>query len=175
MAVVLSRRGHGRGGQPGLAGVPAPLRHRTYVPVPEAGPGLDPPEAPRSGRRRPLDLARHRRLPPAAPRPRSRGRHPAPLAAAVRARPPYPRPGPPGLPPHPPGPARSRQRAETLPARPRPPEGLEEPKDRHPPRRRQNRQARGTEEQDPQAGTLKNKLRDRADRWVVMVAWPGGS
>ena len=32
MAVVLPRRDHGRGGQPGLAGVPAPLRYRTYVP-----------------------------------------------------------------------------------------------------------------------------------------------
>jgi hypothetical protein len=52
-----------------------------------------------------------------------------------------PRPRPPRVSPHPPRPARSRQRAETLPARTRPPERLEEPPARHPPRRRQNRQA----------------------------------
>ena len=63
-----------------------------------------------------------------------------------------------GVSPHPPGPARSRQRAETLPARPRPPGRIEEPAARHPPRRRQNRQARGTEEENPQAGRLNNKL-----------------
>ena len=47
-----------------------------------------------------------------------------------------------GFPPHPPGPARPRQRAETLQARPRTPARIEEPPARHPPRRRQNRQAR---------------------------------
>ena len=66
-----SRAGTARGGsEPGLAGVPAPLRYRAHVPVPQAAARLDPPEAPRPGRRRPLDLARHRRLRPAAPRPR---------------------------------------------------------------------------------------------------------
>ena len=54
-------------------------------------------KTPRPGRRRPLDLARHRRLRPAAPRPRPRRRHPAALAAALPARPPHPRPHPPGF------------------------------------------------------------------------------
>jgi hypothetical protein len=144
--------------EPGLAGVPAPFRYRTYVPVPEAAARLDRPQASRPGCRRPLDLARHRRLRPAPPRPRSRRRHPAALAAALSARPPHPRPRPPRVSPHPPGPARSRQRAETLPARTRPPERLEKPPACHPPRRRQNRQAQGTEEEDPQAGRLNNKL-----------------
>ena len=89
------------------------------------------------------------------------------LAADIRlpwqqpcaARPPHPGPGPPGVPPHPPGPARSRQRAETLPARTPDARRVEEPAARHPPRRRQDRQARGTEEEDPQAGRLNNNLR----------------
>ena len=84
------------------------------------------------GRRRPVDLARHRRLRPALARPRPGRRHPAALAAAVRARPPHPGPRPPGVSPHPPGPARSRQRAETLPARTRPPGRVEKPAARHP-------------------------------------------
>ena len=152
----------GGGGEPGMAGVPAPLRYRAHVPVPQAAPRLDPAETPRPCRRRPLDLARHRRLRPAVPRPRPRRRHPAALAAALPARPPYPRPRPPRLSPHPPGPARSRQRAETLPARTRPPEWLEEPAACHPPRRRQDRQARRTEEENPQAGRLNSKLRPGA-------------
>ena len=40
---------------PRLAGVPAPLRHRAHLPVPQAAARLDPPEAPRPSRRRPLD------------------------------------------------------------------------------------------------------------------------
>ena len=40
-----------------------------HMNVPQAVPGLDPPEAPRSGRRRPLDLARPGRLRPALARP----------------------------------------------------------------------------------------------------------
>ena len=49
-----------RRGEPCLAGVPAPLRHREHVPAPQAGPRLDPAEAARPGRRRPVDLDHHR-------------------------------------------------------------------------------------------------------------------
>src|SRR5207342_1576095 len=111
------------------------------------------------GRRRPVDLADHRLLRPALPGPPSR-RRPAPaLAAALPARPPDPRPGPPRVPPHPPDAARSGRRAETRQARPRPPARLEEPPPGHPPRRRQNRQANRTQEDNPQAGRLNGKLK----------------
>ena len=97
------RRHVRRRGEPRLAGVPAPLRYRTHIQVLQAGPRLDPAEAARPGRRRPVDLADHRLLRPAPPRPSSR-RRPAPaLAAALPARPPDPRPGPPRVPEHPPG------------------------------------------------------------------------
>jgi hypothetical protein len=105
-----------------------------HIQVPQAA-RLDPAQVPRPGRRRPLDLAGHRRLRPAAPRPRPRRRHPAALAAAPPSRPPHPRPRPPRLPPHSPGTARPRQRPETITARTRPPGRLEEPSARHPPRR----------------------------------------
>ena len=155
LAVVLPRQRHGRRGGPCLAGVPAPFRPRAHVPVPETAARLDTPETARPGRRRPVDLARHRRLRPAAPCPRSRRRHPAALAAALRARPPHPVPGTEGVSPHPPGPARSRQRAETLPPRPRTPRRIEEPPARHPPRRRQNRQANRHQDQRPAGRPVK--------------------
>ena len=93
-AAVPSRCGCGppprpppaRGG-PHLAGVPAPLRYRTHVQVLQAGPGLDPAETAGPGRRRPVDLADHRRLYPALARPRTRRRPAAALAAALPARP----------------------------------------------------------------------------------------
>jgi hypothetical protein len=116
---------------------------------------LDPPEAPQPGSRRPLDPAGHRRLRPAAPRPRPRRRHPAALAAALPARPAHPRPRPPRVPAHPPDAARSRQRAETRQAWPRTPARLEEPAPRHPPRRRQDRQARRAEEESPAGRQVK--------------------
>ena len=87
MAVVLPRRRHRRRSEPGLAGVPAPLRYRAHIPVPQAAPRLDPPETPRPGRRRPVDLAGYRLLRPAVPRPAPSRRHPAALAAALPARP----------------------------------------------------------------------------------------
>ena len=55
--------------RPWLAGLPAPLRPRTHLPVPQADPRLDHPEAARPRRRRPLDLAGHRRAHPTAPGP----------------------------------------------------------------------------------------------------------
>jgi len=51
MAVVLTRPDLRRRGEPRLAGVPAPLRYRTHVQVLQAGPGLDPAQAPGPGRR----------------------------------------------------------------------------------------------------------------------------
>jgi hypothetical protein len=122
---------------------------RAHIQIPQAGPRLDPPETARPGRRRPLDLADHCLLRPAVSRPAPR-RRPAPaLAAALPARPPHPSPCPRRLPAHPPGTPRSRQRAETLQARPRPPSRIEEPPARHPPRRRQARQANRDQDQEP--------------------------
>ena len=51
VAVVLTRRHLRRGGEPRLAGVPAPLRYRTHVQVLQAGPRLGPAQAPGPGRR----------------------------------------------------------------------------------------------------------------------------
>jgi hypothetical protein len=87
-ALVIPRRHLRRSGGPRLAGVPPPVRYRARVPVLQAGPRLDPAEAPRPGRRRPwtwillacyaqLHLARR-------------------LAADIRL--PWQRPSPPGRP-----------------------------------------------------------------------------
>ena len=104
VAMVLPRRrGPPPPGGPYLAGVPAPLRYRTHVQVPETGPRLDPAQAARPGRRRPVDLAHPRLLRPALAGPPPRRRPAAALAAALPARPADPRPGPPRVPEHPPG------------------------------------------------------------------------
>ena len=116
--------------RPGNAGSNTAADHLTV---------LDPAQAAGPGRRRPLDLDHHRQLCPAPARPPPRRRYPAALAATPPARPTDPRPGAPRVPQHPPGTARSGQRAET---RPRPPARIEEPLPGHPPRRGQNRQAR---------------------------------
>jgi DDE superfamily endonuclease len=63
--------------------------------------------------------------------------------------------GPPELPAHPPGPARSRQRAETLPPRTGPPGRLEEPPAGHQARRRQNRQENRCQGQETAGRQLK--------------------
>jgi len=129
-----------------------------HVQVLQAGPRLDPAQTPRSRRRRPVDLAHPRRLYPAVARPPPRRRHPPALAAALPARPAHPRPGPPRVPRHPRDTALSRQRAETRQTRPRPPARQQEPPPGHPPRRRQDRQARPAQEGKPQAEGLNNKL-----------------
>jgi hypothetical protein len=113
----------------------------------QAGPRLDPAQAAGPGRRRSVDLADPRQLCPAPPRPPPRRRSAAALAAALPARPAHPRPGPPRVPEHPPGTARSGQRAETRQTRPRTPARLEEPPPGHPPRRGQDRQTGGTQEE----------------------------
>ena len=149
-----------RGGEPGLAGVPAPLRYRAHVPVPasssSAGPG-------RSSATRPPPTAG-----PGSSSP------PTPSSTSPATSPPTS--GCPGSSRAPPGrltPSRVRRGYRRIrqdlpvpasapkPSRPGPgrPAGLEEPAARHPPRRRQNRQARGTQEEDPQADRLNNKLR----------------
>jgi hypothetical protein len=152
VAVVFPRRHQRRGSEPDLAGVSAPLRPRAHVP--QAAARLDPPEAPRPGRRRPLDLARHRLLRPALPSPRSRRRHPAALAAALPARPANPRPHPAGVPQHPPGTPRSRQRADIRQAGEPPPPG---PKNRRPPTRHDvaKPSSHRHQAQEPQADTIK--------------------
>ena len=100
----------------------------------QAGPGLDPPETPRSGRRRPLDLARPRRLAQLWLGRRLAADSPDALAAALRARPPHPRPRPPGVSGRPRHHARPHDRTET-----RPPAPGRQPSSnsaaRHPPRR----------------------------------------
>jgi DDE superfamily endonuclease len=121
----------------------------------QASARLDPPQAARPGRRRPVDLAHPRLLRPALPRPASRRRHQAALAAAQPARPPDPRPGPPRVPQHPPDAAQRGQRTETRQARPRPSARIEEPPPGHPPRRGQDRQAGRAQEGNPQAGRVK--------------------
>ena len=144
-----------RRGGPHLAGVPPPFRYRAHVQVLQADPGLDPAQAARPGRRRPVDLADHRRLYPALARPRAGRRHPAALATALPARAADPCPGPAGVPEHPPGPARSGQRAETRQARPRTPARIEEPAPGHPPRRGQDRQTRPAPRRKPAGRRVK--------------------
>ena len=77
-----------------LARLPAPLRHRTHLPIRQEHPRLDHPRAvhPRAGR--PLDLADRRRLHPTAPRPQPRRRPPPALGTTPPTRPAHPRPGP---------------------------------------------------------------------------------
>jgi type IV secretory pathway VirB10-like protein len=149
---------------------PSPLGND---PIPQAGPRLDPPQAPRPGRRRPLDLAHHRLLRPASARPPPRRRPSPALAAALPARPPDPRARPRRIPEHPPGPARTGQRTETRQTRPRPPARLEEPPPGHPPRRRQDRQANRKPRNRPQTARLNNKLRCLLSRRAGVRIPPG--
>jgi hypothetical protein len=103
----------------------------------QAGAGLGRPAAARPGRRRPVDLADHRRLHPAAAR-RRPGRRPAPaLAAAPPARHHDPGPGPPRIPRRPRHSRHPRSPAKTRQTRPRTPERIRQPAQGTPPRRRQ--------------------------------------
>lgn len=74
--------------------LPAPIRHRTRVPVPKRNARPDHPLLFHTRTGRPLDLARRRRLHPAPIIPRSRRRPPAPLGTPPRPRSPHPLPGP---------------------------------------------------------------------------------
>lgn len=79
------------GGRGPLAAVlPAVLRPGTHLPSDEADPGLDRPEDPSRGHRRPVDLAHHRRPHPAPPRPAPRRRAETPLGTENRVPPAHP-------------------------------------------------------------------------------------
>jgi len=137
---------------------------------PQGHSGLDRTALPRTGHRRPVDLAGHRRPRPAPPGPPA-GRRPAPPLGTPPARSQVDAgPGPSRVPqhlredPHP-GPS-----AETLPARPRTTTGFEEPQASTPPRRRQDRQTRTHTPSPPRRARLKIKLRSliqiiEACRW----------
>ncbi len=103
-------------------------------------------------------------LHPALARPRPRRRSPAALAASLPAGPADPRPGPPRVPEHPPDAAPPGQRAETRQTRTRTPARIKEPPPGHPARRGQDRQARRTQEERPQAEGLNNKPRPGRQR-----------
>jgi len=123
---------------PVLAGVLAPVRPGTHLPVLQAGPGLDRPEDPRPGRRGPVDLADHRRLRPAAPGPAA-GRRPAPpLGTARTAGTADPGPGPPRVPEHPREGLLPSRCTETRQARTGQAARVEEPPPGTPPRRGKN-------------------------------------
>ena len=110
-----------------------------HVQVPQANPGLDRAETPRTGRSRPVDLADHRGLYPAMAGSRPHRRPPPALAAPGPRRTPDTRPGPAGIPEHPRHPAQPGSCAETRQTLTRAPARLKEPAPGHPPRR-----ARGT-------------------------------
>src|SRR6202042_3160982 len=105
---------------------------------PQAAARLDPPAPAGPRRRRPLDLARDRRLRPALDRPPPRRR----LMPALAAAPPGPRGGDPRagprrVPPRPRDRRHPRQPGETPQPRPRTPQRLEEQAQSPPPARRQ--------------------------------------
>lgn len=79
LALVAPTRRHHRRDRRALAGVPAPLRHRTRLPHAQTNSRLDQPETARPPRRRPLDLAGTGRLHRATPRARRRLRPPPAL------------------------------------------------------------------------------------------------
>ena len=147
---------------PLLAGVPAPLRHRALLPVPQAGARLDRPAAARPRRRRPVDLAGHRRL-----HDQLRLARPWPPPSACPGSPPARRQMTPGR--VRPAFRTATQTAATPPARrnpqarPRPPARLEEPASGPPPRRGQDHQQeeKQQEGEEDRAGPdrLNNKLR----------------
>ena len=91
--VAVGRRHRCRPGHR-LAGLPAPVRHRTHLQVRQEHPGLDHALAvhPRAGR--PVDLARGRRIHPAAPGQTHRAGPAAALGATTKTRPAHPGPGP---------------------------------------------------------------------------------
>ena len=138
--------------------------------------GWTSPEAARPRRRRPLDLAGHRRAHPTAPGPRPDRRPAPPLGTTLPTRPADPRPGPPRISPpptedHPPG-----QRAETQPTRPRTPTRHPQPAPGTPPRRRQDRHTRPHHDRTTADQGLNDKLSvtaparsaDRAQRGRAM-------
>src|SRR3954451_4162219 len=164
MAVVLGQRRHRRRRGSTLASVPAPFRSRTHLPAVQTDPGLDRPEDPHSASSRPVDVAGHRRLHPAASRPPAR-RRPAPtLGETGPAGSADTGPGPPRGSKPPPTHHPARQRSETLPTRSRTPTRIQERHTGNPPRRRKDHHTRPHHDRAPQAHRLKIKL-----------SWGGGA
>src|SRR4029453_3728328 len=102
VAVALQPRPHPTRPAPALRRVPAPIRPRAHLPLPQTDPRLDPAPPTHPGKSRPLDLADHLRLhpPPTGTQPH-RG-PPPPLGNPARPRPADPRPGPTRFSAHPP-------------------------------------------------------------------------
>ena len=175
LAVVLRHRRHTADVDRWWQALPPPIRSRAHVPPVQADPGLDPPEDPHPRRRRPVDLADHRRPHPTPPRPPPR-RGPAPPLGDD--------PPPPGrLTParvrrgfrqHPPEDHPTRQCAETQQARPRTPTRLQQPPASTPPRRRQNRQTRPDHHRTKTAHRLKIKPRSCFERGAEPRRSPSG-
>ena len=104
--------------------------------------GLDQPEAARSRRRRPLDLADHRRAYPTAAGSGPGHRPAAPLGTTLPTRAANPSPSPPRISPPPTEDHPSSPCAETQPTRPRTPTRHPQPAPSTPPRRRQDHHTR---------------------------------
>ena len=89
--------------------------------------GWTSPKTPQPSRRRPVDLADHRRPHPTPPRPPPRRGPPPALGTPGPTPPAHPRPGPAGVSQPPPEDRPSRQCTQTRPTRPRTPTRLEKP------------------------------------------------
>lgn len=121
MAVVLRHQHDRRRRRSALAGVPATLRPGAHIPHDQAGPRLDPAQAPRPGSGRPVDMVGHRRAYPAPARPAARRGRPPPLGTTGGTEQAHPGPGPPGfknLRPALPCPARAPKHTRPGPGRP---------------------------------------------------------
>jgi len=142
-----------------LPDLPAPLRHRAHVPVPQADAGLDPAPATHPGTGRPVDLAGHRSPHPATPGPwHDRGSAP-PLGGASEPGAAHPRPGTSRVSPHPPHRRESRQRTETHPTRTRTPEGVPKPAQGQPLHRRETGESGHNQPRRHRPNGLKIKFR----------------
>src|SRR5690606_25670742 len=119
--VAEDRRTRPAGPGPDLAGLPAPVRHRTHPPVPQTAPGLDHPGPTHPRTSRPVDLDHRRRLHPDPPRPPPDHRPPAALGKTPHPDHHHPHPRPTRFSQSRPHPAHPDQTTKTLPTRPRTP------------------------------------------------------
>ncbi|WP_440107935.1 transposase, partial [Streptosporangium sp. H16] len=158
VAVVLGRGPAGRPDRPAVAGVPAQIRPGAYVPVLQADPGLDRAEDPQPAGGRPLDLADHRRLHPAAPGPSSGG-GPAPFVGETRsARAAESGSGTARVSQHPPGNVMSGPCAQTRQARPGTSARLPQQAPRSPLRTGESQQTTEVPHSQTRSQRLNNKL-----------------
>ena len=111
-----------------------------------------------TGRRRPLDLAHHRRPHPTTARPPPHRRPPTPMGTTRPTRPTHPRPRPPRISEHPPEDRSSSAGTETHHPWPRTPARLHQQHPRYPPRRGQENQARQKPPRETTPQRLKIKL-----------------